>query len=251
MISQSKIKLINSLTKKKFREQHQLFLAEGEKLVLDLIQGNTGISELFIREGWSEIHHLPASIPYTVTTEQYLKKITQLKTPPPVIAICKIPENEIAQYSWHDKLILALDDIQDPGNLGTIIRLADWFGIEHIVCSQNTVDTYNPKVIQATMGAIARVTIHSTDLHAFLSQQKKNKTPIYGTFLDGENIYRQELSKAGIIVMGNEGKGISSHIETCVDKKLLIPSFSSHEDKSESLNVSTATAIIMSEFKRR
>ena len=251
MISQSKIKHINSLTKKKFRDQHQLFLAEGEKLVFDLIQGNTDISELFVREGWSGIRDLPTSIHCTVTTEQYLKKVTQLKTPPPIIAICKIPQNEVTRYSWHDKLTLALDDIQDPGNLGTIIRLADWFGITHIVCSENTVDTYNPKVIQATMGAIARVTIHRTDLHAFLSQQKKNKTPIYGTFLDGQNIYQQELSKTGVIVMGNEGKGISNQIESCVDQKLLIPSFSSLDDKSESLNVSTATAVILSEFKRR
>ncbi|MGQ1787998.1 TrmH family RNA methyltransferase [Saccharicrinis sp. GN24d3] len=251
MISQNKIKLVNSLNKKKYRDINQLFIAEGEKLVMDLIQGQVQVFELFVREGWTGITQLPPEINCTETTEQYLKKITQLKTPPPIIAICKIPQTEINSYTWKDKLTIALDDIQDPGNLGTIIRLADWFGIENIVCSQNTADAYNPKVVQATMGAVARVQVYYTNLEEFLEKQLKNHIPVYGTFLDGENIYQQDLSENGIIVMGNEGKGISSAIESLVSKKLLIPTFSKNKDQSESLNVSTATGIILSEFRRR
>ncbi|WP_066628561.1 TrmH family RNA methyltransferase [Labilibacter marinus] len=251
MINQNKIKLISSLNKKKYREQHQLFIAEGEKLVLDLINSKLNISEVFIRDNWNGNKIIPTGITTTHTTEQYLKKISQLKTAPPIIALCSMPKKNLADINFSNDLCIALDDIQDPGNLGTIIRLADWFGIKNIVCSQNTVDVYNPKVIQATMGAIARVNIHYTDIEELLIEQQKQQVPIYGTFLDGEDIYSNKLSPSGIIVMGNEGKGISPAIEQYVDSKLLIPSFSTNLDKSESLNVSTATAITLSEFKRR
>ncbi len=251
MISQNKIKFINSLNKKKYRDQNQLFIAEGEKLVFDLMNSQIEISEVFIKEDWHGIKDISSKITCTITSEQFLKKITQLKTSPPIIAICKMPQNTLASYPWQDNLTIALDDIQDPGNLGTIIRLADWFGIQNIVCSLNTADAYNPKVIQATMGAIAHVNIHYTNLEYFLQEQHNNKISIYGTFLDGENIYSENISQKGIIVMGNEGKGISADIEKLVSKKLLIPSFSNNPEKSESLNVSTATGIILSEFRRR
>ncbi len=251
MISQSKIKLINSLSKKKYRDIHQLFIAEGEKLVSDLSDSSTNIKWLFASKDWivnnpsinaNEIHECE---------ESQLKKITQLKTAPPVIAICSITEQDIQNQPIDQELTLALDDIQDPGNLGTIIRLADWFGVKNIVCSQQTADAYNPKVIQATMGAIARTKIFYSDLEQFLHQAKEKNISIYGTFLDGEDIYKKELNSSGIIVMGNEGKGISSKIESLVSDKLLIPSFSTNPIHSESLNVSTATAITLSEFRRR
>lgn len=250
MISQSKIKLINSLSKKKYRDLNQLFIAEGEKLVLDLIQSSVGVKWVIAQTEWLEQHSLSTSIEVIETSSQYLKKVSQLKTPPPVIAICEIPSKKLSELPVNKSLVLALDDIQDPGNLGTIIRLADWFGIENIICSNNTVDAYNPKVIQASMGAIARVNIFYTNLKEFIKCQINVKTPVYGTFLDGENIYNQKLTSNGIIVMGNEGNGISSSIEELVTHKLFIPTFSNHHDVSESLNVSTATAITLSEFKR-
>ena len=167
MISQNKIKLINSLSKKKYRDQHQLFIAEGEKLVFDLFNSAIKVEELFVRSDWQGIANLPQNIKYTATSEQYLKKTTQLKTPPPILAICRLPQPKPNTLNLKNSLILALDEVQDPGNLGTIIRLADWFGIETIVCSTNTADAYNPKVVQATMGAIARVNVYHTNLEVF------------------------------------------------------------------------------------
>lgn len=251
MISQNKIKLINSLNKKKFRDQNRLFIAEGEKLIFELLHSKIKVNEIFMRDDWQPSDNIPSEIACNKVAEQQLKKITQLNTSPPIIALCEIPQNSMEANEWQHGLTLALDDVQDPGNLGTIIRLADWFGIAHIVCSQHTADVYNPKVVQATMGAIARVELHYTNLEAFLAAQSKNNIPIYGTFLDGDNIYTQELSKYGIIVMGNEGKGISPAIAQRINKKLLIPSFSSNATHSESLNVSMATGIVLSEFKRR
>lgn len=255
MISQNKIKLINSLAKKKYRDSNQLFIAEGEKLVADLIPSSIRIKCIYACKEWIEEHHFSLhkenNIEINETDFRYLKKITQLKTASPVIAICEITNKALSSISFDNSLCIALDGIQDPGNLGTIIRLADWFGIRNIVCSKTTVDVYNPKVVQATMGAIARVNVYYTDLENFISQQVKTGIPVYGTFLDGQNIYSKTLSKHGIIVMGNEGNGISNGIKNLVTEKLLIPNFANSDDYSESLNVSTATAITLSEFKRR
>ncbi len=248
MISQNQIKLINSLAKKKYRDLHHLFIAEGHKLVLDLLNNNYPIQEIYATGEWFSQNPISTNAKKSETDIQYLKKISQLKTAPPAIAICPIPEYQF-NIDYDKELILVLDNIQDPGNLGTIIRLADWFGINHIVCSDDTVDVYNPKVVQATMGAIARVKISYTNLNDFFKSLPET-TPIYGTFLDGENIYEKKLSTNGIIVMGNEGKGISSEVETFVTQKLLIPNFSNMESTSESLNVSMATAITLSEFRR-
>jgi TrmH family RNA methyltransferase len=255
MISQNKIKLINSLAKKKYRDSNQLFIAEGEKLVSDLIHSSIKIKCIFACKEWIEEHHFSQheknNIEIRETDFRYLKKITQLKTASPVIAICEITNKALSAISFANSLCIALDGIQDPGNLGTIIRLADWFGIKNIVCSKTTVDVYNPKVVQATMGAIARVNVYYTDLENFISQQVKTGIPVYGTFLDGQNIYSKTLSNHGIIVMGNEGNGISNGIKDFVTEKLLIPNFANSDDYSESLNVSTATAITLSEFRRR
>jgi TrmH family RNA methyltransferase len=167
-----------------------------------------------------------------------------------VLGIFEQRKEEITLEIATQKLCLALDDIQDPGNLGTIVRIADWFGIEHIFCSQGTADIYNPKAVQATMGAIGRIHLHYTSLPQFL-ESIKGKAPIYGTFLDGENIYGKELSSNGIIVMGNEGNGIGAECAQHINNRLFIPSYPTDRPTSESLNVSTATAIICSEFRRR
>ncbi len=251
MIIQNKIKLINSLSKKKYREINKLFIAEGERLINDLMNSDITISEVYATEEWLNYNIINDNVNICITTEQYLKKISQLKTAPPVIALCQIPNINIDNHSFENNLTLALDDIQDPGNLGTIIRLADWFGVESIICSENTADAFNPKVVQATMGAISRVKLIYTNLEVFLEKQNKMGNPIYGTFLDGDNIYLEEFSPNGIIVMGNEGNGISQKIANKIKKRLLIPSFSTNNLKSESLNVSTATGIILSEFKRK
>ncbi len=250
MITQNNIKLINSLAKKKFRDIHQLFIAEGNKLVSDLIGNNSNIKWIFALNKWIETNNIPDQTKIIECTSTQIKKISQLKTPPSVVAVCEIPKHQITAINPEENLILALDDIQDPGNLGTIIRLADWFGVSNIICSTDTADCYNPKVIQATMGAISRVKINYCNLFKYLELQKEKKIPIYGTTLDGNNIYQEKLEDKGILIMGNEGKGISYEISKLIDKKLLIPSFTKSELHSESLNVATATAVALSEFKR-
>lgn len=249
MITNNQIKLINSLTKKKHRDANQLFIAEGDKLVYDLCTNNHPIEQIYATPQWINSHSVPSSISVSETSNQYLKKVTQLKTAPQVIALCHIKEDITDKINLEKELVIALDNIQDPGNLGTIIRLADWFGIKHIICSNETVDVYNPKVVQATMGAIARVHTNYTNLSKFIKNTNE-QIPVYGTFLDGDNIYQTELSSNGIIVMGNEGQGISSEIAQLVNKRLLIPNFSDTKNTSESLNVSMATGITLSEFKR-
>lgn len=249
MLSKNKIKFINSLNRKKVRDQTGFFIAEGEKTIQQLIEAKCGINTIICTEerinqfGSLGCEKITASI-------DEIKKISTFKTPQPIIAICKqhkhvAPPPHILQ----NELSLALDDIQDPGNLGTIIRLASWFGIKNIACSLNTADCYNPKTIQASMGAIAYVNVFYTKLDDYLLKSAQQGSQLYGTFMDGRNIYTCELTKNGIIIMGNEGNGISNEIEKIVDQKLNIPPF--NELNVESLNVSLATSIVCSEFRRR
>ena len=180
--------------------------------------------------------------------------MSSLSTQPPVIAVYVIPKSrDVGVDAVRNRLAIALDRVQDPGNLGTIVRIADWFGITDIICSLDTVDIYNPKTVQATMGAISRVNVSYVNLAEFLSSAAKSGTPIYGTFLDGESIYTSPLAQNGIIIMGNEGKGISAEVEANVSQRLLIPHFSSDGSapSSDSLNVAMATAIVVAEFRRR
>lgn len=245
MISKSQIKYVHSLELKKNRYKDMLFVAEGPKVVGDLLN-KFKPHKIFATEEW--IEHNNINDVQSVTNDE-LRKISFLQHPQQVVALFPIPQT-LHQFSIDkNKLYLALDGVQDPGNLGTIIRIADWFGIETIICSNDTADAYNPKVIQATMGSIARVKLVYTDLKA-LFQQLDSDFPLYGTLLDGENIYKQELSSNGIIIMGNEGNGISQEIRTMINKKLLIPSYSKG-DSAESLNVAIATAITCSEFRKR
>jgi TrmH family RNA methyltransferase len=243
-ISKQEKKYINSLSVKKYRDRERLFVVEGEKSVKEFLCSSFHIRKIYCTHECT----LSAQHPNTVRiTSTEMQQISNLKTASPVLAVVEIPSTGMETIP-SDKLILALDDIQDPGNLGTIIRLADWFGINHIVCSLYTADAYGSKTVQATMGSLTRINLVYTDLYLFLKQANE-KNPIYGTFLEGENIYEAALSDNGIIVMGNEGKGISSEITELVSRKLQIPSFTNNSP--ESLNVAVATAITCSEFKRR
>jgi TrmH family RNA methyltransferase len=240
MLSKNQIKLITSLHQKKQRISHQLFFAEGIKVIQELIASKFDLVHLFTTQNdFQEV----SNDKKLMITESELKKITALATPNTCLAVFKIPNEKTILETG---LILALDSIRDPGNLGTILRLCDWFGIEQIICSKETVDIYNPKVVQATMGSIARVNLSYIDLKAFISQ---TQLPVFGTFMDGTTIYKTELPQKGIIIMGNEANGISPEIEKLVQTKLSIPRFGTLQ-KTESLNVATATAIVLSEFRR-
>lgn len=240
MLTKNQIKLIASLSQKKFRNQHQLFVVEGKKGVAEFLKSSFELHHLFSSSEEFEVDDET----FTKITESELKKISNLATPNIALALFKIPKNTTIDET---KLIVALDDVRDPGNLGTIIRLCDWFGIEHLVCSEATVDCYNPKVIQATMGSLTRVSIHYLDLKLFL---EASSSPKFGAFMDGANIYEHILPSHAILVLGNEANGISADIKTLVDKKISIPRFGSLQ-ATESLNVATATAILLSEFRRR
>ena len=243
MISKNQVKYIHQLEQKKYRKREGLFVAEGTKVVGDLLKYHKP-EALFATDEWKA----PDGISYTIVTEEELRRISFLQHPQQVLGLFPIPPQTTAT-SFGGALVLALDGVQDPGNLGTIIRIADWFGIETIICSEDTADAWNPKVIQATMGSIARVNIIYTNLLDFLDTLPPD-FPIYGTLLDGENIYSEPLSEEGLIIMGNEGNGISEAVRTKINRKLLIPDFHQGET-ADSLNVAIATAITCSEFRRR
>lgn len=253
MLSKAKIKLIQSLNRKKDRDETGLFLVEGNKMVDEALASNYNIVTLvctseFLKERPQANKKATEIIE---TDKESIQRASLLQNPQEAIAIVQKPADQAIQINPEAELYLALDFIQDPGNLGTIIRIADWFGIDTIICSENTVDVYNPKVVQATMGAIFRVNCHYTNLVSFLEKQQKMQVPVYGTFMNGANLYTEVLTSNGVIVMGNEGNGISDLVGQLVSKKISIPTFSSQENKSESLNVAIATAICCSEFKRK
>ena len=251
MISKNQQKLIHQLDKKKFRLREGLFVAEGPKVVGDLIRAGIAPEMLFAtNEFLSEPSTIYSSLQskgaLRLVTAEELHRVSFLQHPQQVLGLFPLPE-PTTETPQKGHLYIALDGVQDPGNLGTIIRLADWFGIDTIFCSDDTADAWSPKVVQATMGSIARVKVVYTDLIALL---RATPLPVYGTLLDGTDIYREELSKDGIIVMGNEGNGISPEVRELVTRRLLIPPFR-QDDTAESLNVAIATAITCSEFRRR
>ena len=246
-LSKNKIKYIQSLKQKKYRNQHKTFVAEGSKLIFDLIQ-HIPCQLLVVEEGMENMAKTKAE-ETIITTRAEIKKASHLATPPDAIAVFYQTTHNYSQTDLTHKLSLILDEIQDPGNLGTIIRIADWFGIENIFCSHDTADVYNTKTVQATMGALSRVNIHYINIVDLVA--KYSSFPIYGTFLDGENIYTEPLQSEGFIVMGNEGKGICPEVEKLITHRLYIPNFSTNSSTSESLNVAVATAVVCSEFRRR
>jgi len=234
VISKNKIKLIRSLNTKKGRENTGLFVAEGPKLVHDLLNEGFIPDEIF-------------------DNIDDIKKVSFLQHPQSMLGVFKIRKGNnkpTIDLLSNSKLVLALDGVQDPGNLGTIIRIADWFGIEDILCSHDTVDCWNPKVVQATMGSIARIKLHYTDLIKMVDDLPSDY-PVYATLLDGNNIYDQPLSHYGMIIMGNEGNGISPELRKRINRKLFIPNYPQERETAESLNVAIATSIVCAEFRRR
>ena len=238
MISKNQMKLIRSLEMKKNRRSEQLFVAEGPKVVGDLLQAGFLPHSIFSTTAWPGSQQI---------TEEELRRIGFLQHPQEVLAVFHMPA-ATDSVPLPTSLALALDGVQDPGNVGTIVRIADWFGIDTIYCSMDTADVYNPKVVQATMGSIAHVHIIYCDL---LELMRRVDCPVYGTLLDGKNIYEQELTQNGIIVMGNEGNGISQAVREHITHRLLIPNYHTGDHTAESLNVAIATAITCAEFKRR
>ena len=237
MLSKNTLKYLTSLRQKKYRDRHEVFVAEGPKLIQDLMAAGLKLESLYTTD--------PSVFSETtseVISAAELKKISNQKSPNTAFAIFKRKTLTVLNEKG---LILALDSIQDPGNLGTIMRLADWFGVEDIVCTKETADCYNPKVVQASMGSLARVQLHYlADLPAWLTQ---SDLPVYGGFMQGENVYQTALPEHAVLVMGNEGQGISKEASAVIDTKLSIPNFGAGQ---ESLNVATATAVLLSEFKR-
>ena len=240
MVSKSQIKLITSLGQKKYRQKNGLFVAEGIKVIGELLNSDFRLEKLFASEAIFEV----AKDQFVLIEERELKKISFLKTPQTALGLFKIPQRNLGVLQ---DLTLALDGVRDPGNLGTIIRLCDWFGVKNLVCSKDTVDCFNPKVIQSTMGSITRVNVVYRDLSEFLQSQNIMS---YGTFMNGENVYQKRLQQKSVLVLGNEANGINSEIENLITEKISIPQFGQSQE-TESLNVAAATAIFLSEFRRK
>lgn len=254
MISKNKIKYIRSLELKKNRDQMDEFVAEGPKVVGDIIARHPScLRQIVATERWIESHRAElqaTGCELTVVDETELTKASFLCHPQQVLGVFRKLDCRLDAGALEGRLTLVLDGVQDPGNLGTIVRIADWFGIENVVCSRDTADIYNPKVVQATMGSIARVNVAYTQLDDFFDTLPPT-LPIYGTLLEGENMYSHKLTDNGIIIMGNEGKGISPAIRKRITDALRIPNYPPERDTAESLNVAIATAIVCAEFRRK
>ena len=244
-MTKAEIQLIRALADKRGRTEHGLFIAEGEKLVGELLASHLRVRKIFALDGIFEGPDVEVVAP------RDMERLSQLKTASNSLAIVEIPRYDIATARAAEGLTLALDDVQNPGNMGTIIRLADWFGIRDVVCSEGSADCFNPKVVQATMGAILRVRVHYTDLGKYLVDAAERGRAICGTFLDGENIYDAALPTSAVVVMGNEGRGIRPETARAVTRRLFIPPYPADRRGSESLNVAMATGIVCSEFRRR
>lgn len=244
-MKKAEIQLVRALADKRGRAEHGLFLAEGAKLIGELRASALRVRKIYALEGVFEGPEVETVAP------RDMERISQLKTPSNSLALVEIPRYTLRPAQLKEQFTIALDEVQNPGNLGTIIRLADWFGIHDIVCSEASADCFNPKVVQATMGAILRVRVHYTPLVPLLSGAAAAGIPVYGTFLEGRNIYEGELSATGIVVMGNEGRGVTDAVARCVTERLFIPPWPADRRGSESLNVAMATGIVCAEFRRR
>lgn len=248
-VTKNQIKLVRSLAQRKERNANGLFVAEGDKLVPDLFSAFS-CQLLIATPAFLQQHPNLKADEVVEASHSEIERASLLNAPQQVIALFRLPSYPFNADVIKGQLTLALDRVQDPGNLGTIVRIADWFGIRNIVCSTDTVDVFNPKTVQATMGALARVKVHYTDLVPFL-KSLPGDFPVFGTFLEGDNIYKMPLPQQAVIIMGNEGNGVSPEVGALVNKKLFIPSFPADEPTSESLNVAVATAITCAEFRRR
>ncbi|QIA09404.1 RNA methyltransferase [Draconibacterium halophilum] len=252
MIAKSTIKLINSLALKKYRTKENLFLIEGDKMVKEALDSDLNIKLLIVTSQFLDRYQISQYNTDRIveTDANELKKVSLLQHPQNSLAVCQIPKKPVFSDKLPDGLSIYLDGIQDPGNMGTIVRICDWYGIQHIFCSSDCVDLYNPKVIQASMGSFNRIIRHECPFEKLAGLAQKSETPLFGAFMSGDNIYEQQLPQQAVLVMGNEGNGIRPAVENQITNKLSIPNFSQNKVKAESLNVSVATAIICSEFKR-
>lgn len=255
MLSKSTVKLIRLLGQRKHRYHHQLFIVEGDKIVQEVLASSLETECLLAKDEWLDA--LPGGYTSGISeicriSDSELSQISSLKTPNNALAIVRMPVYGLDIPELSDTLSLYLDQVQDPGNLGTIIRIADWFGIGHVLCGEGCADPYNSKTIQSTMGAVTRVRTHQVtpDILGQVTSRYPG-LPVYGTFLDGKNIYGEELSGKGIIVMGNESRGISRETAGFVGKRLLIPPYPAGSSTSESLNVAIATSVVCAEFRRQ
>lgn len=247
MITKNQIKLVVSLRQKKYREESRLFFAEGVKVVKEMISAGAALKYVFCTEeiANTELVGIP-DLPLYIGSSDDLKKMTALSTSPGILAVAEIPDAAATAVRNEDQLILALDDIRDPGNLGTIIRLADWFGIKHVLCSHGTADLYNPKVIQSTMGSFLRVNVKYLDLPDNLIKLHANGFHIYGMYLDGTDIYKADFPAKSVFVIGNESNGISEEVSSSISEKVTIPSFGKG---AESLNAAIAATVVTTLFK--
>ena len=249
MISKARIKWIKSLEMRKFRLQHQAFVAEGPKLVGELLPYSTPLYIAATKDWLTQNSSLITKVKEVDEVSQAeLERASLLRTPQSVLAVMPIPQRKLDISSLQDQLVIALDGVQDPGNLGTILRIADWFGIHKVLCSEGPADVFNPKCVQSCMGALARVEVFYCNLTEVLNEVEM---PVYGTFLDGTDIYKEGLSQNGIIVMGNEGNGISEEVSKLINRRLYVPNFPQGSQTTESLNVAVATGIVCAEFRRR
>ncbi len=246
MLSKSKIKLINSLRVKKYRDSENLFVVESNKLANEVLHSSFTIRFVVATGKWLEKNEIDSKHELIEVSEQEFKKISSQTTPQQILIVLEKPEFDLNIAKLENELYFVLDDIQDPGNLGTIIRLSDWYGMKHVICSHETADVFNHKTIQSTMGAFLRTQVHYVDLVEFFEQVKN--TPVYGTFMDGENIHQTKLSSNGAIILGNEGNGISGKLAQHINKRISIPKIGT--EGPESLNVAIAAAIVVSEFRR-
>ena len=253
MISKNTIKLIKSLALKKYRTKENSFLVEGDKNIVEVLNSDYNIEQLFATESFlaDNKNSIKKATSVFEANRNNINKASLLQHPQNCLAICTLPLQPVFPKKLNENLSIYLDDVQDPGNLGTIIRICDWFNIEYLFCSPNTADIFNPKVIQASMGSFCRVKIIKTTFEPVIELAQLTSTQIYGAFLDGQNIYTEKLPERAILIMGNEGNGIQKELGDSVHKKIKIPGFSNNSRGAESLNVSVATAVLCSEFKRR
>jgi len=253
MISKSTIKLIKSLALKKYRIKENLFLVEGDKIVTEVLNSDYSVEKLFATNSYFSLNEqiCKKAKSFIEVSHKDIINASLLNSPQNSLALCSVKIHTFYQNEIGNNLSIYLDDIQDPGNLGTILRICDWYKVENLFCSPKTVDIYNPKVIQASMGSFSRVNTYSIPFEQVANMAKSSSMPLYGAFLQGENIYKEKLPQRAILVVGNEGKGIQKEIEVMIDKKIKIPEFSTDKISAESLNVSVAMAIICSEFKRQ
>ena len=256
-ITTAQIKHIQSLQLKKFRDAHGVFVAEGEKIVSELLESDFQIEMLCALPAWFDQHkaRIPERLPCCELSPKQLERISNLKTPNRVLAVVRKPACELQDMKFDNDIVLMLDKLQDPGNLGTIIRTADWFGIRHIICSPDTADIYNPKVIQATMGSFIRLKVHYASLPDILKDLPEG-FPVYGAFLEGTNLFKTRISMPGILIIGNESQGISMEVASFVNRKVMIPPGATNSDtnskaRAESLNAAMAAGIMMAYFRQQ